>query len=98
MARVVFAERALSDLDRVFDFLLERSPELAEESKDRILEALRVLERHPNIGRPAAAGRRELVISWGASGYVALYRFRPDRDLVLVLALRHQREVLPDDL
>lgn len=36
---------------------------------------------------------RELVISYGRTGYVALYRFLPLRDEVRVLAIRHQREI-----
>jgi plasmid stabilization system protein ParE len=36
---------------------------------------------------------RELVISFGQTGYVALYRFVVPRDEVRVLAIRHQREI-----
>ena len=36
---------------------------------------------------------RELVISYGRTGYVALYRFVVSRDEVRILALRHQREL-----
>jgi len=35
---------------------------------------------------------RELVIGFGASGYVALYRHEPAEDAVYVLAIRHPRE------
>jgi plasmid stabilization system protein ParE len=35
---------------------------------------------------------RELIIGFGESGYVALYRHEPDDDAVYVLAFRHQRE------
>ena len=35
---------------------------------------------------------RELVISRGRSGYVALYSFEPVHDACLILAVRHQRE------
>lgn len=57
-----------------------------------IREALVILERHPMIGRPAESGLRELVISHGSTGYVALYDFLEPTDLVVVLAIRHQRE------
>jgi hypothetical protein len=36
---------------------------------------------------------RELIISYGHSGYVALYRFVVSRDEVRILTIRHQREV-----
>jgi len=44
------------------------------------------------IGRPVESNYRELVISRGRSGYIALYRYHETRDVVLVLAIRHQRE------
>jgi len=51
-----------------------------------------VLGRSPLIGRPVAFGQRELIISTGASGYLALYRYDPLADTVYVLAVRSQRE------
>jgi plasmid stabilization system protein ParE len=36
---------------------------------------------------------RELVISYGQTGYIALYRFVVPQDKVRVLAIRHQREI-----
>jgi plasmid stabilization system protein ParE len=35
---------------------------------------------------------RELVISRGRTGYLALYEYDEPSDLVIVLAVRHQRE------
>lgn len=35
---------------------------------------------------------RELLIGFGDSGYVLLYRFEPQEDVVYVLAFRHQKE------
>ena len=35
---------------------------------------------------------RELMIPFGDSGYVALYRHEPSDDAVYVLAFRHQKE------
>lgn len=92
MARVVYASRALADFERLVRFLAEHEPELAELAVARISEAVSALARHPLIGRPAEHGLRELVISRGRTGYIALYRFLKAEDTVLVLALRHQRE------
>ena len=44
------------------------------------------------IGRRVEQGCRELVISRGESGYVALYSYESREDTVLILAIRHQRE------
>jgi plasmid stabilization system protein ParE len=90
--RLVLAPRALDDLDRLADFLLEHSPALAASTGALIVEALDVLKSHPLIGRPVEAGLRELLISRGRTGYVALYRYQVEAERVLVLAIRHQRE------
>jgi len=55
--------------------------------------ALQTLQDHPLIGRPVEADLRELLISRGRTGYVALYRYNPATDIVLVLRIRHQREL-----
>lgn len=57
-----------------------------------ISEAVLILGNHPLVGRPAEQGMRELVISRGRSGYLALYSYEEDCDAVLILAIRHQRE------
>ena len=57
-----------------------------------ITTAIDTLEDHPLIGRAYSPDVRELVISRGRTGYVALYRFLPGRDLIAILAIRHQRE------
>ena len=53
---------------------------------------MRGLGQHPGLGRPVEEmpQYRELLIEFGDSGYVALYRHEGDQ--VTVLALRHQRE------
>ena len=92
MARLIYTERALSDLERLVDFLLPVDPVAAEETVDLITEAVQILENHPFVGRPVEQGLRELVISRGKSGYLALYSVEPAQDVVLILSVRHQRE------
>ena len=92
MAQVVFAASARADLDRLFDFLAVDDPAAAIACLTLIDDALSILERHPLMGRPAEEDTRELVISQGRTGYVALYKYVAEDDVALVLALRHQRE------
>lgn len=89
MADLVYAAQALLDLERLSDFLQETD---AQDTAALIFEALEILVQHPEIGRKVHFGQRELVISRGRTGYLALYRFLPDLDRILVLAIRHQRE------
>lgn len=93
MPAVVYSRNALSNLERAFEFLVRKSPEGAEAAAEAIQAAIEMLARHPLIGRRARGDLRELVISFGKTGYVALYRFVPARDEVRVLAIRHQREL-----
>lgn len=92
MASLDYAPRALADLERLVDFLMEADPANAGETFDLIESAVSVLERHPLIGRPVEAGLRELVISRMRTGYLGIYHYDEARDRVLVLAIRHQRE------
>lgn len=92
MARLIYSTRALDDLERVADFLIDTDPAAAAATVDLITEAVAILARHPLVGRPAEQGLRELVISRGRTGYIALYSFEEAQDRILILAVRHQRE------
>lgn len=90
--RVSFTPAAVRDLERLRAFLESKSPAAARRGAAAITEAVRGLEQHPGIGRPVEemSEYRELLIDFGDSGYVALYRHAAGQ--VTVLALRHQRE------
>jgi len=92
MPLVHFTDHALSDLERIFDFLAQHDPALSAAAGREIVDATAILQRHPLIGRPLQDSLRELVISKRRTGYVALYRFLSEEDRVDVLAIRHQRE------
>ena len=92
MAKLSYSGRALADLESLTDFLLGTDPQAALETVELIEEAVGLLVRHPLIGRPVEFSLRELVISRGRTGYVALYSVEEAQDAVLILAIRHQRE------
>jgi len=92
LAKLSYSEQALNDLERLTDFLIDKDPAKTAETLELIEEVINVLVRHPFVGRPAEYGLRELVISRGRTGYVALYSLEEDQDAVLILAIRHQRE------
>jgi plasmid stabilization system protein ParE len=93
VAQVIYSDAALGDIERAFEFLAKRDPYSANAAVAAIRDAISILAGHPLIGRTVEASFRELVISFGNTGYLALYRFRAERDEVRVLALRHQREL-----
>ncbi len=92
MADISYASRAVSDLERLADFLIETDPSSAAQTIELIISAVEALRDHPLVGRPVESGFRELVISRGRSGYIALYRYDEKRDRVLLLTIRHQWE------
>jgi plasmid stabilization system protein ParE len=92
LAALIYSERALADLERLADFLLDTDPAAAPETIGLIEEAVRVLRRHPMMGRPVEYGLRELVISRGRTGHLALYSIEEEAEAILILAIRHQRE------
>ena len=93
MARIEIAPLVADDLDRIFDHLAKYEVDNVPKRIGEIIQALSVLETNPLIGRPAMRNKRELVIGQHAHGYMALYRYVPEIDIVFVLALRSQREV-----
>jgi len=93
MASVVYSARSLTHLERAFQFLHNDYPQTALDAVAAIQTAVDALAAHPLLGRRVQGDIRELVISYGRTGYVALYRFVVGRDEVRVLAIRHQREL-----
>lgn len=94
MPQVRFAPRALRDLERLREFLRPKSSDVAKRAAAIIKKAVQALGQQPQIGRPADnldPEYRELLIDFGDSGYIVLYRY--DGDSVTVLTIRHQKEV-----
>ena len=97
--KVRLTRDAESDLERLFDFLVER--ELARDGDlylpDQAMVALRAgiatLKSSPFTCRKAGDSPflRELIIPFGRSGYVALFEIEND-STVTVVAVRHQLE------
>ena len=92
MARLVFAPQTAKDLKRLTEFFLDTAPDAAGEIVNILIDGLSILRHHPLVGRIVENGFRELVISRGRTGYVALYTYDASRDVAIILALRHQRE------
>lgn len=97
MARIQLAPEVGDDIERILEHLAQYEVEDAPGRIQEILEAVSVLAHNPLIGRPVKdeareACLRELVIGRRTRGYVALYLYVPELDIVFVLALRSQRE------
>jgi plasmid stabilization system protein ParE len=96
---VELSPTAEADLERLFDFLLDRAE--TSEDLDRAqaaIDAIRAAAQHrlattPFSFRKASRNpaQRELIIPFGGTGYLALYEI-VSTSKVVVLAVRHQRE------
>lgn len=93
--KVRLTPEAVDDLNRLFEFLLERDLAVAEHALAAIERGPDLLAYSPFSCRKAlqqADNRwREILIPFGHSGYVALFEVENDQT-VTVAAIRHQRE------
>jgi plasmid stabilization system protein ParE len=92
--RIIITEGATQGLERCRLFLTEKNPLAAARAARAIAQQFELLEKEPEMGRPweELPKLRELLIPFGDSGYVALYRHEPDDNSLYVLAFRHQKE------
>lgn len=94
MPRLIWAQPALLDVQRLYRFLAAKNFDAAKRAVKVIRQAVQVLGQQPGIGRlieDLPDEFREWVIDFGDSGYVVRYRLDPDA--VTILAVRHQKEV-----
>jgi plasmid stabilization system protein ParE len=92
--KIRYTDEALEDFDRLYDYLIAYDLDLADRAYGEIVNAIKLLETFPFSCRKAAGGNplmRELVVPFGSSGYVVLFRI-DGSDSVTVAAIRHQRE------
>jgi addiction module RelE/StbE family toxin len=93
MSPIRFSPAALRDLTKLREFLRSKNITAAKRAAQTIIQAIKILEEFPYLGRPLeslAEGYRELPIDFGDSGYLALYHY--EGDIVTILAIRHQKE------
>lgn len=91
---MLWLPEALADVERLHDFLKEKSPLATARAAQTILEGARLLERAPQAGRPLGddTGRRELVLPFGAGTCVLRYKLDAARTVIVIRAW-HSREI-----
>jgi len=92
--RVRYTRGARDDLKRLFTFLAERDVAAARRARRAISKSMGLLAEFPWSCRKAKNDNpflRELVVSFGSGGYVALFEIE-DAHNITILAIRHQRE------
>lgn len=92
--KVRYTFAAKEDLKRLFIFLAKQDLQVAKRARNAIANGMQLLQQFPFTCRKAVSENsllRELVISFGSAGYVALFEI-DDNETVTILAVRHQRE------
>jgi toxin ParE1/3/4 len=93
---VIWSPWAIECIKRLYNFLAEKNVDAAKAAAALLFQQAELLEAFPQAGRPAEdldPEHREILIPFGAAGYVLLYHFDDDRAAVTVLSVRHQKEV-----
>jgi len=93
VAKIQLAPEVFEDFDRILEHLGRHQVPDAQQRIEDIIAAIDVLQSNPNIGRPAGGQNRELVVGERSHGYLALYRYYEEIGLIVIDAIRHQREV-----
>ena len=90
--KLVWVKESEEDIQRLFDFLFEKSPSAAANAIQSILEKSELLRDFPELGHLMSddSGRRELFIPFGASAYVL--RYYVINKHVVIVRVWHSRE------
>ena len=92
---VIWSTSAIKDLQRLYRFIVKTNPDAASRAIGTIRKSFERLEKFPQGGRPARkedARIRDWIIPFGKSGYIARYLY--EGETVVILLVRHQRELL----
>jgi plasmid stabilization system protein ParE len=86
--KLVFDDRALSDLEGIFDWIAKDNPPAAKAVIERIFGSVEHLAKYPQIGR---AGLDEGSFEWVVPRlpYIVVYEIHRDKDEVIVVGVVH---------
>jgi plasmid stabilization system protein ParE len=90
--RIEWLQTAIYDLQRLREFILPHNPEAAQRAFKTIKAAVAPLATNPRFGKPVEdlSGYHDLIIPFGASGYVLRYHLQGDT--IFVIAVKHGKE------
>ena len=91
--RIVWQDRAESDLDGIAEHIMETDPSAALRVVSAIRDAARMLAEHPGIGRTGRVeGTRELVIP----GLPYILPYQVEDRVIRILAVMHTSRKWPE--
>ncbi len=89
--KIVFTNRAKTDLSNIVEYIAKDDISAAGTLKIQIMQTLSALSEHPKHGRPGRVkDTRELVVH---RSYIAVYQIRKDN--IEILTIRHTSRLWP---
>jgi toxin ParE1/3/4 len=90
---ILLSPDAALDVERLRAFLDQNNPDAARRALALIWSAIERLQEFPAMGTPTKdAGIRQIVIRFGASGYIVRYNVRAGTKDILIMRIWHGRE------
>lgn len=90
---ILLSQDAVEDLERLRAFLDHANPKAAKRASALIWTAIEKLQEFPALGMPTDDPEiRQIVIRFGASGYIVRYVVLPETADILVTRIWHGRE------
>ena len=98
MAWLRWSEKAIRDLENIYDFIATDSPFYAKVQVERLVAATERLKSFPESGRSLPElphlPPQELVIG----SYRVVYRYEPESETAFIVTVVHSARLMKDDL
>jgi toxin ParE1/3/4 len=90
---ILLSPDAVEDVERLRTFLDQNNPDAARRALESIWTAIDKLQEFPDLGMPTEdAEIRQIVVRFGASGYIVRYSAPPGDENILITRIWHGRE------
>jgi plasmid stabilization system protein ParE len=90
---ILLSPDAVEDIERLRSFLDQHNPDAARRALALIWTAIDRLQEYPDLGMPTGdADIRQIVVRFGASGYIVRYASLPEDGNILITRIWHGRE------
>ena len=98
MAKLIWSERAATDLEEIYEYILQDSRFYARYQAERIVQAIEHLAVFPESGRHLPefpyGPHRDLLVGQ----YRVIYRHDPQREAVYIVTILHGSRLLPKNV
>jgi plasmid stabilization system protein ParE len=92
MPQIILSAKAIRDLQRFRNYLLQFNEDAAQKAAVAIIETTNLLLTAPNLGKPLEdmPEYRQLITKFGAGIFTICYRL--DFDRIIIVTIKHSKE------